>query len=55
MERVLPCGMPCVMVCGGDCACSVCVDCVRFEKNEVKNVIAVSSKLKSCFSLWRSF
>ena len=30
MERVLPCGVPWVMVCVLDCACCVCVDCCLF-------------------------
>ena len=52
VNSVLPCGMPSVMVCDSDCACSVWSVCVRLVKYEVRSAIA--SKLKVCFSLWSS-
>ena len=54
MESVLPCGMPSVIVCVSDCACSVWSVCVRLLKYEVRSEVVLSSKLKVCFSLWRS-
>ena len=54
VESVLPCGMPCVIVCVSDCACCVCVDCWRFSKYDLKKVVVSGVKLNSCRSLWRS-
>lgn len=54
VERVLPCGIPCVMVCVFDCACCVWSDCLRFLKYEVKNAMVSGVKLNSFFSLLMS-
>jgi len=54
VESVLPCGMPSVIVCCSDCACSVWSVCVRLLKYEVRSAVVLLSKLKVCFSLWRS-
>ena len=54
MERVLPWGMPWVMVCVFDCACCVCVDCCLLRKYDAKNATVGSVKLKLWRSLWRS-
>jgi hypothetical protein len=35
-DSVLPCGVPCVMVCVSDCACCVCTDCRLFWKYVLK-------------------
>ena len=55
MDRVLPCGIPCVIVCVFDCACCVCVDCWRFWKYDAKKAVVVGEKLNSCCSLCSSF
>jgi hypothetical protein len=54
VDSVLPCGIPCVMVCWSDCAFCVCVDWMRLRKYDVKNVIVSVVKLNSCSSLWSS-
>lgn len=55
VDSVLPCGIPCVMVCCCDFAYCVCVVCCRFVKYEEIKEIVLSSKLKLFFSLLRSF
>lgn len=55
VDRVLPCGIPCVIVRVFDCACWVCVVWVRFLKYVLKKVTVSAVKLKSCLSLWSSF
>jgi hypothetical protein len=52
VDNVLPCGMPCVMICDFDCACCVCVDCSRFEKYDLKKAVVSGVKLYICSSLW---
>lgn len=52
VDRVLPWGIPCVIVCVLDVACCVCVDCCRFVRYDLKNVTVCGVKLKSCLSLW---
>ena len=58
VDSVLPCGIPCVMVCVMvcvfDCACWVCVDCLRFVKYDLIKANVLSVKLNSCFSLCSS-
>ena len=54
VERVLPWGIPCVIVCVRDCACWVCVVCLRLWKYEVKNLTVSGVKLNSCWSLCMS-
>ena len=39
VERVLPCGIPCVIVFIVDCACCVCVDCCLFLKYDLKKLV----------------
>ena len=39
VDRGLPWGIPCVIVCGFEVACCVCVYCVLFLKYDVKNVM----------------
>ena len=51
VDSVLPCGMPCVMICGVECACCVCVDWMRLWKYDAKNVTVSVVKLNSCLSL----
>ena len=41
VESVLPCGIPCVMVCVADCACCVCVDCFLFLKYDLKYAVVL--------------
>ena len=55
VERVLPCGMPCVIVFIVDCACCVCGDCCLFLKYDLKKLVVSGVKLKSCSSFRRSF
>ena len=52
VDKVLPCGILCVMICVLDCACCVCVDCGLFWKYDLKNVVVFWLKLNSCCSLW---
>jgi hypothetical protein len=54
-ESVLPCGVPCVIVCDSDCASVVCTDCCLFWKYVSKNWSVLGVKLNSCFSLCSSF
>ena len=54
-ESVLPCGVPSVIVCVSDCACSVWTDCCLFWKYVLKNCSVSGEKLNSCSSLWSSF
>ena len=54
VDSVLSCGIPCVMVCVFDCACWVCVDCLRFVKYDLIKAIVLSVKLNSCSSLCNS-
>ena len=54
-ESVLPCGVPCVMVCVSDCACCVCTDCRLFWKYVLKNCNVSVVKLYSCCSFRSSF
>ena len=54
VDSVLPCGIPCVMMAGSDCACVVCVVCFRFVKYDLKKRVAPSVKLNSCLSLCKS-
>jgi hypothetical protein len=49
--RVLPCGMPRVIVLVLDCACCVCVDCWRLLKYDAKNLTVDGVKLNLCCSL----
>ena len=55
VERVLPCGMPWVMVWNVDCAEVVWSDCVRLVKYDVNSASVSGWKLNLCLSLWRSF
>jgi hypothetical protein len=48
VDRVLPCGIPCVMSCGFDVALSVCNVCVLLVKYDVRNDIVWGSKLNMC-------
>ena len=54
VERVLPCGIPCVMVLKSDCACCVCVDWRLSVKYDLKKSRVPGVKWKMCFSLWNS-
>lgn len=54
VERVLPWGIPCVMILVLDCACWVCVCCVRLVRYDLKKSTVCGVKLKSCLSLWSS-
>ena len=54
MERVLPWGMPCVMILIVECACWVCVDCCLLWKYDAKKATVSGVKLNVCLSLCRS-
>jgi hypothetical protein len=55
VDSVLPCGMPCVIICLDEVAYSVCVVWILFLKYVEMNVIVSWSKLKLYLSLCRSF
>ena len=52
VDSVLPCGMPCVMICGSDCVWSVCRVWILFWKYDARSLIVLVSKLKLCCNLW---
>ena len=54
VDNVLPCGMPCVMICGSDCEWSVWSVWILFLKYDARNVTVLVSKLNLCCSLWSS-
>ena len=54
VDSVLPCGIPCVIVCVAERACCVCVDCCLFSKYDLKYVVVSIVKLNSCCSFWIS-